>query len=166
MRRMITETDVEKLDSIQPSEMQKLAAMQDPKTAKANQVLTADGTGKAVYKDASGRQQQLFLTSIKNIDISLFFGAPDFPLPENEFGYNQLAAYFYYNNIISFSLLTMTGSNGIVIHGNLSANDGIVIDYNNDKVTIYISEDIQQQLNISGGTTVECKATYTTISLI
>ena len=54
MRRMITETDVEKLDSIKPSEMQKLAAMQDPKEARANQVLTADGTGKAVYKDASG----------------------------------------------------------------------------------------------------------------
>lgn len=53
MRRMITETDVEKLDSIKPSEMQKLAAMQDPKEAKANQVLTADGTGKAAYKDAT-----------------------------------------------------------------------------------------------------------------
>ena len=54
MRRMITETDVEKLDSIQPSEIEKLGAMQDPKEAKANQVLTADGTGKAVYKAAAG----------------------------------------------------------------------------------------------------------------
>ena len=47
---MITETDVEKLDSIKPSEIQKLAAMQDPKTATAGQVLTADRNGKAVYK--------------------------------------------------------------------------------------------------------------------
>ena len=65
MRRMITETDVEKLDSIQPSEIEKLGkitnadiesvkATQSPKNAKANQVLTADGAGKAVYKDASG----------------------------------------------------------------------------------------------------------------
>ena len=65
MRRMITETDVEKLDSIQPSEIEKLGkitnadiesvqAMQSPKNAKADQVLTADGNGKAVYKDASG----------------------------------------------------------------------------------------------------------------
>lgn len=65
MRRMITETDVEKLDSIKPSEIEKLGkiteadiesvkAMQSPKNAKADQVLTADGTGKAVYKDASG----------------------------------------------------------------------------------------------------------------
>ena len=65
---MITETDVEKLDSIQPSEIEKLGkitdadiesvqAMQSPKNAKADQVLTADGTGKAVYKDASGGDQ-------------------------------------------------------------------------------------------------------------
>ena len=65
MRRMLTETEVEKLDSIKPSEIQKLGkitdadiesvqAMQSPKNAKANQVLTADGAGKAVYKDAGG----------------------------------------------------------------------------------------------------------------
>ena len=65
MRRMITETDVEKLDSIKPSEIEKLGtitdadiasvkAMQSPIGATANQVLTADGAGKAVYKDASG----------------------------------------------------------------------------------------------------------------
>ena len=52
MRRMLTETEVEKLDSIKPSEIQKLGAMQDPKTATANQVLTADGKGKATYKTA------------------------------------------------------------------------------------------------------------------
>ena len=49
MRRMITETDVEKLESVQPSEMQKLAAMQDPKTVKNGWVLTANGRGQAVY---------------------------------------------------------------------------------------------------------------------
>ena len=65
MRRMLTETEVEKLDSIKPSEIEKLGkitnadiesvkATQSPKNAKADQVLTADGTGKAVYKDASG----------------------------------------------------------------------------------------------------------------
>ena len=66
MRRMITETDVEKLDSIQPSEIEKLGkitnadiesvkATQSPIGATANYVLTADGAGKAVYKaPASG----------------------------------------------------------------------------------------------------------------
>ena len=57
MRRMITETDVEKLDSIQPSEIEKLGAMQDPKTATAGQVLTAVAGGKAEYKAPSGGDQ-------------------------------------------------------------------------------------------------------------
>ena len=73
MRRMITETDVEKLDSIQPSEIEKLGkitnadiesvqAMQSPKNATNGYVLTADGAGKAVYKaPASG--------GIKRIDV-------------------------------------------------------------------------------------------------
>lgn len=77
MRRMITETDVAKLDSIKPSEIEKLGkiteadiesvqAMQSPKDAKANQVLTADGAGKAVYKDASGGTRiSLLFTSKK-----------------------------------------------------------------------------------------------------
>ena len=70
---MITETDVEKLDSIQPSEIEKLGkitnadiesvkATQSPIGATANYVLTADGAGKATYKaPASG--------GIKRIDV-------------------------------------------------------------------------------------------------
>lgn len=66
MRRMITEKDVEKLDSIKPSEIEKLGkiteadiesvqSMQSPKDATSGQVLTADGSGRAVYKSpASG----------------------------------------------------------------------------------------------------------------
>ena len=63
MRRMLTETEVEKLDSIKPSEIQKLGkitdadiesvqAMQSPKNATADYVLTADGKGKATYKQS------------------------------------------------------------------------------------------------------------------
>ena len=63
MRRMLTETEVEKLDSIQPSEIEKLGkitnadiesvqAMQSPIGATANYVLTADGAGKAKYKQS------------------------------------------------------------------------------------------------------------------
>ena len=75
MRRMITETDVEKLDSIQPSEIEKLGAMQDPKEATANQVLTADGNGKALYKAAPSGGTKLYHTTesitnnIKHDDI-------------------------------------------------------------------------------------------------
>ena len=61
MRRMLTETEVEKLDSIKPSEIEKLGkiteadiesvqAMQSPKNANNGYVLTADGQGKAVYR--------------------------------------------------------------------------------------------------------------------
>ena len=63
MRRMITETDVEKLDSIQPSEIEKLGkitnadiesvqATQSPIGATAGTVLTADGQGKATYQQS------------------------------------------------------------------------------------------------------------------
>ena len=62
---MITETDVDKLDSIKPSEIQKLGqiteadiqsvkAMQSPKNATAGYVLTAVSGGKAQYKPAAG----------------------------------------------------------------------------------------------------------------
>ena len=63
MRRMITEKDVEKLDSIKPSEIEKLGkitdadiesvkAMQSPIGATTNYVLTADGKGKATYQQS------------------------------------------------------------------------------------------------------------------
>ena len=55
MRRMITEKDVEKLDSIKPSDIESVQAMQSPIGATANYVLTADGKGKATYeKSQSG----------------------------------------------------------------------------------------------------------------
>ena len=71
MRRMITETDVEKLDSIKPSEIQKLGkitdadiesvkATQSPIGATANYVLTADGNGKATYKQSQSGARIVF----------------------------------------------------------------------------------------------------------
>ena len=168
MRRMITESDVEKLDSIKPSEMQKLAAMQDPKTAQPNQVLTADGTGKAVFKDASGKTYNLVIGNMGIQDLQLSFYTPENPLPENEFGYNQLVAIIWETNPVNLALLTMTGNNGITIHGNLSAKDGIIITYEPDRILVYIfSEELQQQLNVhSGGDSVECKAIISSASLL
>ena len=75
MRRMLTETEVEKLDSIKPSEIEKLGAMQDPKTATANQVLTADGTGKATYKQSQSGAR-----------ISYSFGGGGSSIPKSWFG--------------------------------------------------------------------------------
>lgn len=64
MRRMITEKDVEKLDSITASENEKLGAMQDPKTATAGQVLTAVAGGKAEFKAPSGGAKHLWSVGI------------------------------------------------------------------------------------------------------
>ena len=50
MRRMITETDVEKLGKITNADIESVKAMQSPKDAIENYVLTADGQGKAVYR--------------------------------------------------------------------------------------------------------------------
>ena len=86
MRRMITETDVEKLDSIQPSEIEKLGkiteadiesvkATQSPIGATANQVLTADGNGKATYKPSKSGAR-----------ISYSFGGGGSSIPKSWFG--------------------------------------------------------------------------------
>ena len=66
MRRMITETEVEKLDSIQPSEIEKLGAMQDPKTATSGTVLTAVAGGKAEFKAPSGGDQYAIKYKLSN----------------------------------------------------------------------------------------------------
>lgn len=86
MRRMITETDVEKLDSIKPSEIQKLGkitdadiesvkAMQSPIGATSNYVLTADGKGKATYKQTQSGAR-----------ISYSFGGGGGSIPKSWFG--------------------------------------------------------------------------------
>ena len=86
MRRMITETDVEKLDSIKPSEIEKLGkitdadiesvqAMQSPIGATTNYVLTADGNGKATYKQSQSGAR-----------ISYSFGGGGSSIPKSWFG--------------------------------------------------------------------------------
>lgn len=60
MRRMITEKDVEKLDSIKPSDIESVQAMQSPIGATANYVLTADGKGKSTYKQSQSGARIIF----------------------------------------------------------------------------------------------------------
>ena len=96
MRRMLTETEVEKLDSIKPSEIEKLGAMQAHKTATAGQVLTADGTGKAVYKAAGGGSK------IKHDWRT--FGETKKLSPDNANYGKHVETYFNYSNIIAARL--------------------------------------------------------------
>lgn len=51
---MLTEKDVDKIDSIDPADIETLKATGSPKDAKSGYVLTADGKGKATYKHISG----------------------------------------------------------------------------------------------------------------
>ena len=67
---MITETDVEKLDSIQPSEIEKLSRIQDSKDSNTGNVLTVVSGGKAEYrKPASSGTQIHHSTTSVNGDI-------------------------------------------------------------------------------------------------
>ena len=50
MRRMLTEKDVDKIDSIDRADIKTLTATGSPKDARSGYVLTADGKGKATYK--------------------------------------------------------------------------------------------------------------------
>ena len=50
MRRMLTEKDVDKIDSIDPADIETLKATGSPKNASSGYVLTADGNGKATYQ--------------------------------------------------------------------------------------------------------------------
>ena len=70
MRRMLTETEVEKIDSIQPSEIEKLSRIQDSKDSNTGNVLTVVSGGKAEYrKPASGGTQISHTTTSVNGDI-------------------------------------------------------------------------------------------------
>ena len=70
MRRMLTETEVEKLDSIKPSEIEKLSRIQDSKDSNTGNVLTVVSGGKAEYrKPASGGTQIYHSTTSVNGDI-------------------------------------------------------------------------------------------------
>lgn len=51
-------------EKLTDDDIDSIKAVQSPKNATANQVLTADGNGKAVYKDASGEQYTIRNTNM------------------------------------------------------------------------------------------------------
>ena len=167
MRRMLTETEVEKLDSIKPSEMQKLAAMQDPKEATAGQVLTADGTGKAVYKDASGKSYDLVISNQQTQESYFDFHTitDDNPIP------GLMDSYLYCdittdgNAVLDFQVLSIQGQSQTYIMNTLIAK-GILITHPFQSTTrVFISADIAYELGISDNSSVNVRYTYRTIQL-
>ena len=168
MRRMLTETELEKLDIIKPSEIEKLGAMQDPKEAKANQVLTADGKGKAVYKDASVGKTYRY--NIHNrYWPNGFMGYADFyqgnPLlygPATDFALQSSIMCDIYN-INQVFIEAFVLDDGSVHTGNLSSNNGIIAIPDNNVITIYLSDALAGEWNITSGSavTVYYHVTYT-----
>ena len=65
MRRMLPEKDVDKIDSIDPADIETLKATGSPKDATSGYVLTADGNGKATYKAVPKNK-----TSIQSVYLS------------------------------------------------------------------------------------------------
>ena len=167
MRRMITESDVEKLDSIKPSEMQKLAAMQDPKEAQPDQVLTADGTGKAVYKNA-GWIYNLFISDQQTEENYCDFHTitDDNPIPGITDNYLYCDIYTDGNQILDLQVLSIQGPSQTYIMNTLIAK-GILITHPTSVITrVFIDSEIAFDLGISDGSSVSVRYTYRTISLI
>ena len=164
----LTDNDVNKIQSITNADIQSVKAMESPKNATADYVLTADGTGKATYKPAKGgggggKTYSLSIVPSVLENQYLNFYTPDTPLPESVFGYNQLAA--VYSSTVSdgslmysIEILYMQGPNGTEIKGNLSADKSIMIKYDGINAYVYILSDseLATNLGITSGSSVTC----------
>ena len=162
MRRMFTESDVEKLDLIKPSEMQKLAAMQDPKDALPGCVLTANSEGTATYQ------------------------VPPTNIPNAYFWPNSFQTYIYFeqnqpldqNNpndfIWSASItpempaincyITRLEKDGQLVEASYPLVNGVVIAINSSsEIRIYLSNELATKLNIQFGDNYSCTYMITTL---
>lgn len=160
MRRMLTETEVEKLDSIKPSEIEKLGAMQDPKEATAGQVLTADGTGKAVYKDASvGKTYQYnihnryWMTGLSGY-TQFYQGNPLLQGQVTDFALQASIVADGISNINQVFIEAFVLEDGTAHSGNLSSNNGILAIPDNDTINIYLSDALASEWNITSASFV------------
>ena len=108
MRRMLTEKDVDKIDSIDPADIETLKATGSPKNAKSGYVLTADGKGKATYQYKSGGT---------NIQSDYMFSISQTGYKTDGDGNKFLAKEFYYSNkdIISVWMRNSLKANGVTI---------------------------------------------------
>lgn len=170
----LTDNDVNKIQSITNDDIQSVKAMESPKNATADYVLTADGTGKATYKPAKGgggggKEYMLSTVNWGITEQQLTFYTPNTPLPENIFGSNQLCATFSPGTpgfINQLQILSMQAPSGTVIQGNVSANNSLITIYNGDSVDIYMLEELQNQLGLTtSGDVATCNISYTTTSL-
>ena len=108
MRRMLTETDVEKVESIDPADIETLKATASPKDAKSGYVLTADGKGKATYQEISGG------TAIKS-DFGENISLTGYQTDENGNKFLSKKLYGSYKEIITLWMRSPLKADGVAI---------------------------------------------------
>lgn len=148
MRRMLTEKDVDKIDSIDPADIETLKATGSPKGAKSGYVLTADGNGKATYKYKSGGT-----TIQSNMAKQISKTGYETDADGNKF----ISSEFWDGNIISVVMRGSLKADNVVIPraeytltwtiSYQGGNDSVVIYLPNETITKY---SITNQTKLSG----------------
>ena len=108
MRRMLTEKDIEKIESIDPANIEALKATASPKDAKSGYVLTADGKGKATYQKISGG------TTIKS-DFGENISKTGYQTDADGNKFLSIKLYGSYKEIITLWMRSPLKADGVVI---------------------------------------------------
>ena len=153
MRRMLTEKDVDKIDSIDPADIETLKATASPKDATSGYVLTADGNGKATY-EAVPKNETSFYKSIRSISSTGY--------KTDEYGNKYMSV-----GINKYETLL----NGYLKHS-LHADDAIIpiaelttmiwrdSSGTGDQLRIYLSDGIIAKYSITNTTKFSCTLGY------
>lgn len=158
----LTDNDVNKIQSITNADIQSVKAMESPKNATADYVLTADGTGKATYKPAKGGggggKSYIFNMSGEYYNTSVTFSQNNGSFPEipdtwyyGEFFYGNLSG--AHESVISVQIINMIENNsGNSIENGQISSMGIIIEYyDSSNIRIFVSVDVMDRLNLLGG---------------
>ena len=108
MRRMLTEKDIEKIESIDPADIETLKATASPKGASSGYVLTADGKGKATYQKISGG------TTIKS-DFGESISKTGYETDANGNKFLSIKLYGSYKEIITLWMRSPLKADGVAI---------------------------------------------------
>lgn len=176
----LTDEDVNKIQSITNADIQSVKAMESPKNATADYVLTADGTGKATYKPAQGGSGGLTNCSL-NISAQQYGeNYCDFHLATDDISpATGFSGWFYFDIPISSSgngslldcqLVYIQGPNTTLLVNKLISDNTVV---SNPIVTypdsttcrIFIDESVATALGISDGSSCNVRYAYRSIEL-
>ena len=173
----LTDNDVNKIQSITNADIQSVKAMESPKNATADYVLTADGTGKATYKPAQGGSGGLTSCSL-NISAQQyadnycdFHSATDdiSPDPGN-------SSWFYFDipsqsgSFLDCQLIDIEGPNtrlvvNRLLSDNTLVNSPVVTYPDSTSCRIFIDESVATAVGISDGSSCNVRYAYRTIEL-